>query len=188
MREEARGKKQIKDDKTQNSVVESYEKLSREEENEKKIQIRNDFLDQLYKLVDGHVLSDARKYVIIFNTNNFNGLFLDTDDRYKALIDRFQKYKFNKIGKAEIISYLKCITNELKKKILESNNGTITKLISDKKNIANLCAYDERVLDRIPDNISITYRTLHKILRSVSFKTESVIDILIANDFETTSL
>lgn len=187
LREDARGKKQTKDDKSQSLIVESYEKLTPEEEAEKRSQIRNEFLDQLYKLVDGHILTDTRKYVIIFNTNHFDKLFSNTDERYGALLDRFQRYKFNKIGKSEIISYLQCIIVELQKKLAENENNP--KIENRKLTIASLCKYNAEIFDQIPDTISITYRALHKVLRTVCFKIDAAIQILATSkNFESVSL
>ena len=94
LREKSRSQKQVKDDKNNSSVVEHHEKLTEQEEQDEELKLKSQYLDQLYKLVDGHILPDTRKYVIIFNTNEFESMFTDVDSRYAALQDRFERYKF----------------------------------------------------------------------------------------------
>ncbi|XWV25598.1 hypothetical protein QJ856_gp0156 [Tupanvirus deep ocean] len=175
MREQARQSKQIIDEKSNSTtVIENYEKLTEKEEIEKRIQLKNEFLDQLYKLVDGHTLLNPRKYVIIFNTNDFDSIFKDTNPKYNALKDRFQRYTFTRIGKPEITKYLKWLNERLcdntgipeeKKKMYE---GVIRKL----------CYTDDKIFDLIPNEIKLTYRTLHKILRNSHFNIEKTVNVL----------
>lgn len=179
MREEARGKKQVmNDNKTPGMMLESFEKLTEEEEEDKRTFIKNDFLDQLYRLVEGNMFSDIRKYVIIFNTNNFNKLFNKVDERFEALRDRFTKYMFCRIGKCAIVKYFECF----RKKLLECeylNNVDSRKIASiGINNIKKLCEYDISLYDKIPDSISITYRTLFKLFRNNNFSVEQTINSL----------
>lgn len=174
LRDESREKKQVKDEQNRNLTVESYEKLSTSEEQEKSIQIKSEFLDQLYKLVDGHILMDTKKYVIIFNTNNFDKLFSDSNQRYGALLDRFQRYTFRRICKDEVIAYFKCIKNELRKRLSQEQNNPKIAQLQEKFS----APYSEEIFDLIPNDISITYRTLQKILRMASFKIDDAIKML----------
>lgn len=177
LREEARNKKQITNEKTQAVTIVETHPLSEKEELEKMSQIRNEFLDQLYKIVDGHTLSDVRKYVIIFNTNDFERLFADSDPRYLALRDRFQRYQFKKIKKNEVISYLKAISNKLNEYFLDSKivKNTVSASASP------LYIYDEKIFDQIPDNLEISYRTLYKILKNYCFNIVKTVDLLSTN-------
>lgn len=181
LREDARGKKQLQDGKNQGTVIEGYEKLTESEENDKRIHIKNEFLDQLYKLVDGHMLSDIRKYVIIFNTNHFHRLFENVDSRFDALRDRFTKYKFDKIGKPEIIKYFDRFSERLK---LFDGDETVprTKKELFKESVQQLCTYNINIYDEIPSTIKITYRYLHKLLRNHNFNIERTIRAL-ATDY-----
>lgn len=173
LRDEARAKKQVTNsDKPQ--IIESFEKLTEKEEDEKKMQYRTDFLDQLYKLVDGHILPDTRKYVIIFNTNQFDSLFVGVDSRYDALMDRFEKYKFNMIGKPEIIHYLKCINDILQNYVREN---TISNFCQTTINY--ICINDECIYDTIPADIKLTYRALHKLLRMHGFRIRDTIQAMV---------
>lgn len=179
MREDARNKKQISDEKKPAiTTIQTYEKLSEKEESEKKIQLKNEFFDQLYNLVDGHIFFDIRKYVIIFNTNDFSKMFADSDKIYDALQDRFQRYQFTNIGKTEIIAYIKYMTNKLSEFMSSHTNvKTQTHLAVVRK----LCTYDEDIFDKIPEDINISYRTLYKILRNNSFKVNETITSLSGN-------
>lgn len=168
IRDESHCKKQCSDN---TQMVEICEKLTEKEEEEKKIHYHVDFLDQLYKLVDGHMLSDIRKYVIIFNTNDFTSLFSGMDDRYIALRDRFEQYKFEKIGKDEIIHYLKYFNNSLK-------NYSSLEMDAKKNLCINKIICSEDYFEKISDDIKLTYRTLHKILQRHRFIIHDVIDVL----------
>lgn len=177
LREDSRSKKQVKKDASSPEVtIESFEKLSIAEEEDKRKQIKNEFLDQLYKLVDGHILPDTRKYVIIFNTNNFDKLFENVDKRYVALSDRFQKYKFMKNGKPEIISYINNLRDQLQSHISKFPNGDKKTLLE--QTCSQICSYDDNIFESIPDNISISYRTLLKTLRKHCFNIPACIAAL----------
>ena len=173
LREDARTKKEV--GKTDGaSIVYKANKLTEIEEKEKKQQLHNEFLDQLYKLVDGLILADSRKYVIIFNTNNFDGLFQNTDKRYIALRDRFQQYKFIKNGKKEIIMYINNIICRMKHFITDNTIPENNKKMYA-HTVKQLTIYDEDILRHIPDKISISYRTLIKILRKNCFNIPNTI-------------
>ena len=172
LREEARGKKTLSKggEKSENTVIETFEKLTPQEEEEKKIQLKSEFLDQLYKVIDGHVLSDVRKYVIIFNTNHFDTLFDGVDQKkYHALRDRFQKYKFYKSGKQEVISYIKNIIAKMQEYI-EKPDTTSEKRKIYQDSFRSLFNCDDSILSGIPNDIQISYRSLLKIVRNSCFR------------------
>jgi len=171
LRDEARTKKQISGEK--NIETESHDKLSQSEENDKKMQIRMEFLDQLYKLLEGQILPDTRKYVLIFNTNNFNEIFLNVDKRFDALLDRFDKFKFDLIGKEDIIIHIENLSKKLENH--EFDNMDKNKKLLCKETINRLCQYDKNIFDQIPESIRISYRTLHKILKRNSYKIDKMI-------------
>ncbi|BCS82899.1 NTPase family protein [Cotonvirus japonicus] len=174
MREQARSSKQQSDNKTAKTITEEFQKLTPEEEDEKKIQLKNTFLDQLYKLVDGHTLQSNRKYVIIFNTNHFEYMFTNVDKRYEALKDRFQIYEFQEINKSEIIDYLRYV-NESFLNYVDNDFDAIT---TGPFNIKKLCISNEKIFDIIPDDFTITYRNLQKILNSNHYNIPKVIESL----------
>ncbi len=163
-RNESRVKKEaISGPNSSPTVIESYQKLTPEEEEDKRKQIRIDFLDKLYNLCDGQTLKSGRKYVIIFNTNHFDNLFEGAGTKYDALQDRFQRYHFEKIGKEDIIKYIKGICLRLKS---VSSDSLFS---SDKKrvygpHIQKVTNFDEKIYDQIPTDIKISYRSLSKIL------------------------
>ncbi len=176
LRDETRKKKQTVSDKMP-MQMEYVEKLTEKEEDELKIQLKNEFLDQLYNLVDGHMFNDGRTYEIIFNTNDFESLFRNTDIKYQALYDRFQRYNFGKIGKNDIIKYLLWVNEQLKE---WTNRDDLTKEKRDMYNllVQELCLKDENTLENILDTNKVTHRDLHKILKSTHYNINYVVKIL----------
>lgn len=165
LREEARGKKQSSGGtENKKAVIENYKKLTPKEEDDKRLIIRTKFLDDLYKLVDGHMLPETIKFLLIFNTNHFDGLFDGVGVRYVALKDRFQRYTFKKMNKIDLINYLRCIGNKLKDHC-DNILATDQKKFALKPSIKLLCDYSDDIFDQIPNHIQITYRTAQKVLR-----------------------
>ncbi len=144
-RNESRKKMEMKSGQV-STVIESFTKLTLEEESDKRKQLQMDFLDKLYRLCEGLTLKTDKKYVIIFNTNDFDSLFLDSGKKYFALNDRFQKYEFQNIDKNGVIKYFEGIKQSL------INTPDINTVIN----------FDNENYNLIPDNISISYRTLSK--------------------------
>lgn len=168
--------KQSKANEETNKIEPVVYCLNESEKLEKKIQIKNDFFDQLYKLVDGHLFSDTRRYVLIFNTNNFNNIFNGADERYAALKDRFQRYYFEKIGRSDIKFYLE----EISKKLQNFAETSTTKKI-DSTLLDTLCLYPDDIFEKIPQNLKISYRSLLKILRTHCFNITQTVYFLEKN-------
>jgi len=178
MREQARKKVQVLEDKSSDSkkgptVLENYEKLTIDEEDERRLQIRNNFLDQLYNLLEGNMLINTKKYVLIFNTNEFSQIFKDTPKKYNALRDRFQQFHFSEIGKTDIIKYLKNINNTF-------INSLNTNVDCDKI-VKELIVDKDDIYDLIPEDYTISYRKLQKILRFSNFSISKTIDNIVNN-------
>jgi hypothetical protein len=153
-------------------TLETYSKLTVEEETDKRKRIRDDFLDKLYTLVDGQFLKNDRKYVIIFNTNDFDSLFENAGPKYEALKDRFQQYKFKRSKKNDIIN----ITNDIRLTLKNKNKGeTFTPLMN------NIINFDEKLYENIPNNIKITCRSLFKVLTDNCFNIPKSIEHLVKN-------
>lgn len=179
LREESRKKSQTK---TNNEVSEdSFQKLTPEEEEQKKTQLKFEFLDQLYKLIDGHMLPDHRKYVIIFNTNHFDSFFEGAPERYNALRERFQKYDFGLISKDGITEYLKHVVSSLQDKInSEDNIADVSKSCVD--NVRDMLeSYDPSIFDQLTEEDTISYRSLHKILRLNYFNVTETVKYIVNN-------
>lgn len=183
-REESRKKISLKDGvQKQNSTIEYFEKLTQQEEAEKRIQMKNEFFDSLYKLINGDFFSDQRRYVMIFNTNNFSTIFDNVDDRYQAVKDRFHYYKFNRMNKSDVINYLKNIAEFL----IKSNE--INKTYNNEKDTIDIEIFNESIYDNIPDNIEITYRTLFKILcKNQYFIQKTVDELATISDFKSLNI
>lgn len=176
LRNESRNKQQSSDEKNNTTTIKSAEKMTKDEEDDKRAHLKNEFLDQLYRLVEGTLLSDARKYVIIFNTNHFEKMFEGVHERFEALRDRFTKYKFEKAGKTQIIAYLKSFVEKIKS-YQDSNMDSNDKKIYSSV-IQKISDFDDAIYDKIPENIRISYRTLQKILRNAKSDIEQTVNAL----------
>ncbi|AEQ32848.1 hypothetical protein CE11_00269 [Megavirus courdo11] len=164
------------DQKSEQNTVQSFIKLTPEEEVDKKRQYKTEFLDQLYNVIDGQCLQSNRKYVIIFNTNHFNKLFESCDnEKYEATRHRFEPYNFTKINKVGIINYLK-FHNDL---YIENMRTMNTDDDQHKINtLHKMCISDEAIYDNISDNIQISYRKLEQIIRTNNYNIEDTIKSL----------
>lgn len=177
-RSEARVKKESKSGNNSDIICsESYVKLTPEEETDKIQQLRKDFLDKLYNLCEGQIFKSGIKYVIVLNTNNFEGLFKNTDSKYDALRTRFIQYHFENIGKNDVVKYIKGILTKLK----EAHNSST--MSPDKKelykfNITKLTCIDDDLYDLIPQDIRISYRDLTKLLGNNCFDVNKLIKSL----------
>lgn len=171
LQEEARNKQE----KSENNktVAVSREKLSSEEEKSKRVNLRDRFFDQLMLLMDGLMMQEVRKYVIIFNTNHFDKMFENCDKKYIALKDRFQKYNFQQSTKKDIIYYFDNINSKLQE-YLDTNRDDEDKQ-KYRTTCANLISYDKKIYDELPDDIKISYRSLLKILKDKSFNIPEVV-------------
>lgn len=173
-RNDARMKKETK--QNNDSTIESFIKLTAEEEVEKKQQLINEFLDILYNLCDGHLLKNDKKYVIIFNTNDFDSLFVNAPKKYDALRDRFQPYKFTDYTKTQVVKFIEDIRNKLmdgsRLKITDKKREIYESYIKDIKN------FDNKLYNEIPDNIEISSRSLSKVLIDNCFDIPKVIERL----------
>jgi hypothetical protein len=174
LQEEARNKQEKSENNKTVSV--SREKLTPEEEQIKRANLRDRFFDDLMLLMDGLMMQDIRKYVIIFNTNHFDKMFEECNPKYAALKDRFQKYHFSKSTKADIIYYFENIKEKLQF-YLNTNPED-----EDKQKYRTTCTsliqYDKSIYDQIPADIQISYRSLLKVLKDKAFNIPDVIDNL----------
>lgn len=180
IREESR-KKTSTSDKT--AVVAStveFVKLTVNEEDDKRVQLKNEFLDQLYNIVDGNSLSDTKKYVIIFNTNDFDKIFRNTDKRYNALRDRFSRFEFKNNDKDSIIKYLQNIRTKVTEELDKHKTNGMRTLSNENFEILQklFLQFDEGKYNQIPDNIDISFRGLSQIIRTCGFNLECVISEL----------
>lgn len=167
-REELQNKK-ILVDKENSTCNVMAQKLTKQEEIDKKNQLKETFFDQLFALLDGLLLSSNINYVLVFNTNNFDAMFDNCDKRYLALKDRFKKFTFNKNSKNDVIIYL----DKFLKYLLKSKN------IDPKDDLYfYLHNFDRKMYDLIPDNIQISYRRLMTIMQECSYNIECVINQL----------
>lgn len=144
------------------TVVEKTEKLTREDEAKKREKLKTDFLDSMYLLLEGQTLDTCAKYVLIFNTNNFETMFEGVDmAKYAALYSRFHQYTFNPINKEEIIYYLKYVQQKF-----QDYANDRTKPLHQREIAAKIISNAHPdVYNDIPDNVSITYRQLCNIIK-----------------------
>ena len=182
IQDDARGKKEIKKgegDKTEEIITKS-DKLTDEEIAAKKKHILNNFLNYLYEVCEGlSVLGSDRYYVIIYNSNHFDKLFnKDTDVRYQALYKRFHKFHFSKIGKSDVIDFVK----DLCEKTIKSETEARLKAEADfvKYEGLNMDDYNisDEELDKIPSDIKISYRDISQILETCSYNMIKFVKLL----------
>lgn len=167
LREEARGKKQIASgaggkDATGPTIIQGFDKLTPEEENERKYQYRNEFFDSLYEVVDGHVLSDTKRYVIVFNTNHFDTLFHNIAPKYEALLNRFNRFHFGPMNKSDVLVFFDELSDNIKE--FSKKDDEFVEVMKT-SNIEKFMSIDENIKAKIPKDISITYRELGKIIK-----------------------
>lgn len=165
LREEAR-KVNESTSKEKETVVKCA-KLTGEEEIDKIKFIKEEFMDHLFKLVEGHILQPNRKYALIFNTNNFDDLFSNLDKRYDALISRFTRFNFKKINNKEIAIYLKEFYKRVSS-IKSGNNGEIS----------NIKQPSDEIYKNIPDDYQTTYRDLYNNLKFYKYDVQKFISNL----------
>ena len=180
-RNESRVKKETKPGaNTESIVLESFTKLTVEEEHDKRKQLKIDFLDKLYNLCDGQTLKNDRKYVIIFNTNNFNSLFNEAGPKYDALKDRFQQYIFKKIDRIGVIKYIDGIICKLST-ITSDNSISIEKKRLYESHIKQITSFDKEIYNQIPTDFEISYRNLSKVLIDNCFDIPKSINFISEN-------
>ena len=177
IREESRKQKEISDDKKKQT--EKKIKMTPEEEIDSINFEHTKFLDDLFKLVNGDTLTNTyTKYVIIFNTNHFEKIFKINGvipEQYEAVVDRFQRYEFTRIGKYGILEYLKNIRDfvnmSLAKRDVESR--------LDPEVMRRKTTFDENNINNIHDGFTTTYRELQGIIRDRKYDLNNVISLLI---------
>lgn len=162
------------------AVVENFKEMTTEEELEKRKNLRHEFFDTLLALVDGLFYPTNRTYILIFNTNHFGRMFdMSTlAEKYHALVNRFERYRFDKGTKRDIINYFnntvkkveqtlesKDLTTEKKKEIAESLSGTLN--------------VDPQIYEKLPNDIRISYRDLNKNFRASGYDIRKTIDQIV---------
>lgn len=136
---------------TSETNINSFEKMSAEDEKDKRILLKEEFLNTLYNLCEGLCLKDNKQYIIICNTNNFDGMFEGCSEGYNYIKtkDRFQRYEYRNLDKQGIVDFL----NGIKETIL-------AKQLCNKETVE----YDSSIYDIIDENYSISFRNLSKLL------------------------
>jgi hypothetical protein len=168
-REEARVTKETVDKDGKPVATTKAEKMTEQEENELRLTRKCDFMDDLYKLIDGHVLPDSRRYVLIFNTNHFEKMFSfggkkDITAKYEALRSRFTRFHFNEVGRNEIGYWMDSICETIKMRATQRKEP-----LNEDFDMDAISTYDKKLLDAIPDNFKISYRNLFKVLRNSAY-------------------
>ncbi len=153
LRTESRKKTETKSGQNQSeTTINTFEKMSEENERDKRISLREEFLSTLYNLCEGLCLKDNKQYIIICITNNFDSMFVGCSEGYNyvKIKDRFQRYEYENLKKAGVIAFL----DGIKQTIASKSQNYIEELVN----------FDPQIYDSIDDNISISYRNLSKLL------------------------
>lgn len=133
----------------------NYEAYTAEEEDDIRLRIKEECWDTLFRMFNGELFKDNRRYVFIFNTNHFDNLWIGATDRYDALKKRFGAFDFKACGKAEVVDFLRKMNN----KLLEAVKSMDTQRAIYEKLVNELVATDEH-FNKIKSDVSIDYRSL----------------------------
>jgi len=149
-------KVEVSNEKGQKEMTEKITKVevTSEQEKAEEIRIKEDFCHKLQVIVDGSHLTNFSQSIIIFNTNNFETMFEGVSKHYDALLTRFRPYKFDDIGKRDIVGYVEDI---------------FTRAEID---------FDRKLLDQIDDDIKISYRALTQQMQDSCFEIDDLINRL----------
>lgn len=177
LRDEASRQVEKKDKDGNQTKVEKV-KLSKEEEEEKCIKLREEFLSQLYNLCEGLLLKPCRKYFIIFNTNNYECLFEKTSTHYEATQSRIDKYHFEKMNRDVAIRFVTAFITKIREFTLpttgeNSNDQSIFDEIQ--REIGNA---DFSLLKNIHSDIRISYRDLKYIMDKNEYIVANIVEAL----------
>ena len=150
--------KKSKDD-TENKIEQKSEKMTKEEIEEQKLNIREEFLYSLLRVSEYDQFTHP--VVILFVANNFDTIYDGVDmTHFKSLKSRFSEVQFESCDKPEIIDYLKYL------------NDTF---------FFNTKYYEndiENLITQIPNNIDIVYRDLKQISFRANFQIKEIINSL----------
>lgn len=138
----------------------SVTKLTPEEIEEKKRNIRYGILDLMYNLIDGKLWFDKHRYFLIFNTNEYAAMFKDIGSKYNRLDNRIQKYNFNYCNREQIIDYFINLA-----KVMGEDEPEPLKI---------LC-------EMIDPNVKLSYRDLYTLLNACGLDLKLAIKSI--NDF-----
>ncbi len=125
------------------STVSVTVRVTEEDEIRKITELRGDFLNTLQLFADGDRQPINGSIIAIFNTNEFDSLFVDTGKTYVPLRSRFMRFDFGNIGKTDIINYVEDVYKEANK---------------NKKPEQKEYIFDRDILEGIKDNIDLSYR------------------------------
>lgn len=144
------------------TIIEKTEKMTAEDESKKREKLKTEFLDSLYLLLEGQSLDTCAKYVLIFNTNNFETMFEGADvNKYYALRTRFHRYTFDPIGKRDIMYYLQYVHKKFCDYVKDE-----TRPLHQREIAGEIIKHTyDGMYEDIPDNVSITYRELCNIIK-----------------------
>ena len=154
-------------------------KPTEEEEKDKRIQLKETFLDQLYTLSEGNMFSSVdSQFVFIFNTNEFYSIFEGMKDieKFDAYKKRFDLYEFNYMNKQELIVYL----NKYIQSFTDNYNAIVNPkdYLIEANRIFRSHIPDEKEFEGIKDSIKISIRDLYKILRRYCYNMQEVVKYL----------
>lgn len=155
-------------DNTAKTEKTTEEKIFFNEEDERREETihKNAFLDRLLMLLD-QGLNREDNFVFVFNTNEAETLYSNTDSRHATVRTRIEKYEFNKIGKKDIIKFVNNFYSKIEKN-LDSEISLQQNEINDNfKNAASKYKSDKLEYERnMSDDIVLSYRKLDQILKN----------------------
>lgn len=173
-REQSRRSTKNKDDKGTVTSEDNYVRLTPEEEQDKRHQLKCDALNVIYDIAEGkYFVNGDKKYVIIFNTNNFDTLFEGCNDHFKAHRSRITTINFELVNRENLIKYLKFFfgkfAEESKRLSIESKTNELGNIDYNVDNID---------FSIIPPEITISYREIYEIFKLCSYDPAKVVQTI----------
>lgn len=124
---------------------------------------------------------------LIFNTNHYGDIFdsSSVDEKSEALESR-SILTVSPMKKKEVVEYLNTIITNIRSEA-QTEEFPKTSCIDA---YDELKLYDESKLQtlysKIPDNITVSYRSMVKIIRNCNYNLEEIIEVLTKNNIEKT--
>lgn len=126
-------------------------------------ELDNEFYKSLQRLIDGELIPNVTRLIIMFFTNNGQSIWDNLPDDLQSVKHRFTNFDFGYCDKKDVVSYLVMMYKKL--------------------NII----IDEKLYDEIPESISISYRKLKMIIILCSYEITDIISklkVYINDDFQ----
>ena len=130
-------------------------------------ELDNDFYKTLQRLIDGEMLPNISRLIIMFFTNNGESIWDNIPDDLQSVKHRFTYFNFGYCNKKDVVAYLEMMYKRLSIKI------------------------DQNIYIPIPLNINISFRKLKSMIILCSYDIDEIISRLksyVNDDFQFTKI